>query len=520
MKKIISIVLSICLISTFSIVGYALDKTDYELKGTSITLDGSEDQTIEVVFSQAKEKNIIAFEGDFSTKETGNTSFFELTEFKSPVVLSGTNYCEVSSGKIVYADSALEGYAVEAGGTAMSVVYTVSKDTLAGTYTVQFNAINTQDWDLDQVENQTYTAEITVTRNEPSVTTGYAVALSSDASSAGVAKGSSFNVNLDVSNSDSTVTGFNAFSGTLSYDTSKVSYTGSDTIDEFGVQNDSNTGTLKITRADKNVDIIKNPDLSLNFTANAAGEAKFELTSASVKVDAAANAESQNAPVAAISGSPLTVQVLPTYTTTFKGGDGATGDAPTMDAAAAGAKIELPGNTFTKDGWNFSKWNDGTSDYEAGAEYTMPDKDVTFTAQWTEDIVVTPVTANPSAYFGSQYKLIAATINASSGYIPTYKGEEMFLVQGYDENTYYYVIDGDYDSTQFAYKAETAVSIAKPDNDVNQTGTVDINDAQFVYNIYNGAPPTKNIVQRLLLADTNRDKTVNTQDCAVVVGAI
>ena len=55
---------------------------------------------------------------------------------------------------------------------------------------------------------------------------------------------------------------------------------------------------------------------------------------------------------------------------------------------------------------------------------------------------------------------------------------------------------------------------------MNETGVVDINDAQFVYNIYNGTAPSTNVVQRLLLADVNRDKTVNVSDCAVVVAAI
>ena len=74
-------------------------------------------------------------------------------------------------------------------------------------------------------------------------------------------------------------------------------------------------------------------------------------------------------------------------------------------------------------------------------------------------------------------------------------------------------------ASKLGYQTGTATNIAQS-NDVNETGVVDINDAQFVYNIYNGTAPTTNVVQRLLLADVNRDKTVNVSDCAAVVAAI
>ena len=38
----------------------------------------------------------------------------------------------------------------------------------------------------------------------------------------------------------------------------------------------------------------------------------------------------------------------------------------------------------TRDGYEFLGWNDGTKTFDAGAEYTMPDNNVTFTAQWKQ----------------------------------------------------------------------------------------------------------------------------------------
>jgi len=58
--------------------------------------------------------------------------------------------------------------------------------------------------------------------------------------------------------------------------------------------------------------------------------------------------------------------------------------APTMASKAAGESFTLPANTFTREGYTFAGWSDGTKTYAAGATYTMPAHAVTFTAQWTK----------------------------------------------------------------------------------------------------------------------------------------
>ena len=70
--------------------------------------------------------------------------------------------------------------------------------------------------------------------------------------------------------------------------------------------------------------------------------------------------------------------------------------------------------------------------------------------------------------------------------------------------------------------AETVIEIAY-DKDVNCTGKNDVNDAQLVYNIYNGhyEAASENVtVRKLLEADVNWDKTVNTQDATAIVDAL
>ena len=72
---------------------------------------------------------------------------------------------------------------------------------------------------------------------------------------------------------------------------------------------------------------------------------------------------------------------LPRYTVTFTA-NGGTGDAPVVADQLEGAKFNLPSNTYTYAGHQFTGWNDGTTTYAAGASYTMPATNVTFTAQW------------------------------------------------------------------------------------------------------------------------------------------
>jgi hypothetical protein len=280
----------------------------------------------------------------------------------------------------------------------------------------------------------------------------YTVALSADKTEVNV--DGTVTVNLDVTNSYG-VTTFNAFYGTLTYDSNKFTYAGTTSSsvveNQFNVDN-STAGTLKIIRYGNDVTLGETPELTLPFTAKAEGS-DVAFTLSGVKVDVTGNAETNALDAEKVTGSPLEVTVT-----------------------------------------------------EAASEPV--------------------VTGQQMEYVGSsdanKYKLISATID-KDGYVPTYGGKKMYLVKGtgYATDTYYYVIPASetFDSTLFSSTSETATEITK-DNDVNQSGTVDINDAQFVYNIYNGASPTANVVERLLLADTNGNQSVQTDDCVPIIKAI
>ena len=71
------------------------------------------------------------------------------------------------------------------------------------------------------------------------------------------------------------------------------------------------------------------------------------------------------------------------YTVTYRLGEHAAADAPTPteQTAAANATITLAGAAEAAEGYTFGGWNDGTTTYEAGAEYTVTGN-VTMTAVW------------------------------------------------------------------------------------------------------------------------------------------
>ena len=72
-----------------------------------------------------------------------------------------------------------------------------------------------------------------------------------------------------------------------------------------------------------------------------------------------------------------------TYTISFSGGNGASGNTASL-TAAGGSYITLPECGFTKPGSVFTGWKYGSAAYKPGDSITMPYTDITITAQWTQ----------------------------------------------------------------------------------------------------------------------------------------
>lgn len=109
----------------------------------------------------------------------------------------------------------------------------------------------------------------------------------------------------------------------------------------------------------------------------------------------------------------------------------------------------------------------------------------------------------------------------------TYDGNTMYKVEGYGTDQYAWLVIVDKGQTLTQEEAAAKVAISAADNvvtitpsfDVNRTGKVDVNDAQLVYDMYNGAYSdfTKVSVEKFLRADVNATKAVDHTDAVAIV---
>ena len=109
----------------------------------------------------------------------------------------------------------------------------------------------------------------------------------------------------------------------------------------------------------------------------------------------------------------------------------------------------------------------------------------------------------------------------------TYDGNTMYKVEGYGTDRYAWLVIVDKGQTLTQEEAAAKVTISAADNvvtitpsfDVNRTGKVDVNDAQLVYDMYNGAYSdfTQVSVEKFLRADVNATKVVDHTDAVAIV---
>ena len=109
----------------------------------------------------------------------------------------------------------------------------------------------------------------------------------------------------------------------------------------------------------------------------------------------------------------------------------------------------------------------------------------------------------------------------------TYDVNTMYKVEGYGTDRYAWLVIVDKGQTLTQEEAAAKVAISAADNvvtitpsfDVNRTGKVDVNDAQLVYDMYNGTYSnfTQVSVEKFLRADVNATKVVDHTDAVAIV---
>ena len=124
--------------------------------------------------------------------------------------------------------------------------------------------------------------------------------------------------------------------------------------------------------------------------------------------------------------------------------------------------------------------------------------------------------------------LVTVTGTPEEGKAYAYDGNVMYKTTAYGANAYSWLVivakgqefTADTAKANITEASATAEEMA-PSCDVNETKTVDINDAQLVYDIYSGkyGDFEKVTVKKFLCADVNSDKIVNSTDAVAVVKA-
>lgn len=170
---------------------------------------------------------------------------------------------------------------------------------------------------------------------------------------------------------------------------------------------------------------------------------------------------------------------------------------------------------------------------EITEHYELANTDVTIT------ITKTAKAVDPDAVAAYEYVqldgktvvLVTVTGRPGSGKVFTYDGNAMFKANNYGWDLYSWllILDKGEALDVDALKADVISKLALDDGtattisqvyDVNKSSRMDINDAQLVYDIYNGTyfDFTKVSMEKFLLADVNCDKMVNSADAVVIVG--
>lgn len=176
---------------------------------------------------------------------------------------------------------------------------------------------------------------------------------------------------------------------------------------------------------------------------------------------------------------------------------------------------------------------------------TMGGKDVTITegadntytiANVTGDLVITiekkstlTMEVAVSEYVQMDNKtvfLVTVTGTPEEGKAFAYGDNVMYKTTAYGENVYSWLVIVDKNEVFTVATAEANINQAsataeevKQSYDVNETGVVDINDAQLTYDIYSGKYTDfeKVSVRKFLRADVTKDKVVNSADAVAVV---
>lgn len=374
-RRITAFLLALSLLCTLAVqTAFAAPvAADYKFEGGSVTVDGTEDKTVDVNFISVKGDEYYAFQADWSKKELEDTSYFTLTAL-TPGGTASPMEDDPNTGHTYWVENTFDApIVVAAGGTIWKATYTVAKDTPSGTYTFSLKVPSIADGSFDGADVGTFTAAVTVTNTTPAAD-GYTVAVSGNTT---IQTGGEAEVKLNITHSDANETSYAAYSMKVSYNKDVLTYKSFSDAD--ATVTDDGNGNLTIYRYGKDLTLGQN--LTLSFAGKAGGTGEVKVTEA--KIDKSENAL-KNAPTATVTGS-ATITVGQTYTVNR--------DANVVDGnpkAEAGKDYTfklangLDGNCMTVS-YTVGGVDKGTLTQGADGSYTIPAGEI------TGDITITAV---------------------------------------------------------------------------------------------------------------------------------
>lgn len=303
-RRITAFLLALSLLCTLAVqTAFAAPvAADYKFEGGSVTVDGTEDKTVDVNFISVKGDEYYAFQADWSKKELEDTSYFTLTAL-TPGGTARPMEDDPNTGHTYWVENTFDApIVVAAGGTIWKATYTVAKDTPSGTYTFSLKVPSIADGSFDVADVGTFTAAVTVTNTTPAAE-GYTVAVSGNTT---IQTDGEAEVKLNITHSDANETSYAAYSMKVSYNKDVLTYKSFSDAD--ATVTDDGNGNLTIYRYGKDLTLGQN--LTLSFAGKAGGTGEVKVTEA--KIDKSENAL-KDAPAATVTGS-ATITVGQTYT--------------------------------------------------------------------------------------------------------------------------------------------------------------------------------------------------------------
>lgn len=601
MKRVLSVLLAVCIIFSLSIGVFA---ATINISADKSKISAGDEVTVTLTAKEAME-NYFSFEYRLYFDDTK----FDLKVNDKGVSIGQTNTYVTVSKK--FTDSKGSFYKISAlNPTGGDISYTAGEYLANLIFTAKGDIASTADakFELTIVESNrlddstgipvpagdTAGPAVTVTVTPAAQTSKYSVAASTTTPSTTV--GSNATVSLGVTNAATSNT-YNSYYFEVSYDNTVLEYVSNNA----GAEATAANGKLTIAGygADRTAPVV------LTFKGLKVGSSDVTITKANI--DAAENAHVQNAPAAEIATAAVTINVTAaSYNVTldkalFTGADTVTGgtdytfsandtehyDYSNVTATMGGETVDVIDNgngsytiqnvsgdlniTGSRTGKQYDVTVTGnaaskvtaaskatyntaytftvtkTAGYtytltakNADGEITLSENNGTYTIaadKVTSDITITVnKTANRTVEVSeyvkannTQFWLVTVKGTVADGNVLTYNNAPMLWSAKYDAYAYLVIDTTGKTEAQMKIAAEAAIGEAAGEKtsinyngDVNATGTVDVNDAQLVYNMYNAKYTSFDncSMEKFLRADVNYDKTLDVKDAAAIVSII